>query len=108
MINIKRLHEVHNYYPNVPRRLGKTTYCFDSLLRALQTGYYKKLCYVTNTSQDLLSKFRDFKYYLYLNKIYFDEYDIYKLKVLGGSIIFTSQEDYEILNISDGIIEDLF
>ena len=48
MINIKKLHLVHKYYPNVPRRFGKTTYCYDSLLRASETGTYKNIAYITS------------------------------------------------------------
>jgi hypothetical protein len=60
---IKKLHVVHKYYPNVPRRFGKSTYCYDSLLRCAQTGAYKNLCYVTNTykaSEDSLNDFMEF------------------------------------------------
>lgn len=62
-INLKRLHEVHKYYPNVPRRMGKTMYCFDALLRAAQTGQHKELAYITNTekvARNQMTNFIDF------------------------------------------------
>ena len=108
MIDIKRLHKVHEVYPHVPRRLGKTTYCFDSLLRALQTGFYKKLCYITSGSDAATFNFKKFKNYLTSNDIVFDEYDTRKLKVLNSSVVFTVQGDWKITENSDGIIEDLF
>ncbi len=62
-IDIKRLHKVHNRYPHTFRGRGKSTYCFDSLLRCAQTGYYKNLCYLTNTykaSEYALNDFMEF------------------------------------------------
>jgi hypothetical protein len=65
MIDLKRLHKVHNNYPNTYRREGKSTYCFDSLLRCAQTGYYKSLCYVTNTYEASEYSLNDFMEFLY-------------------------------------------
>lgn len=65
MIDIKRLHEVHYSYPNTPRRMGKTTYAFDCLLRAAQTGAYKNLMYYTNTEKAAMLALRDFKDFLW-------------------------------------------
>lgn len=58
--DITKLHEIHQQYPNTPRRKGKTTYCFDSLLRASQTGYYKTLCYLTSNERATHQSFRQF------------------------------------------------
>ena len=60
MINIEKLNVVHKYYPNTPRRFGKTTYCYDSLLRASETGAYRELAYITNTIDYARSSFNDF------------------------------------------------
>lgn len=65
MTDIKRLHEVHYSYPNTPRRMGKTTYAFDCLLRAAQTGAYKNLYYYTNTEKAAMTTLRDFKSFLW-------------------------------------------
>lgn len=62
--DIKRLHHVHNNYPNNKKGAGKTTYCLDSLLRAAQTGYYKNLCYVTNTERATETAFKEFLIFL--------------------------------------------
>lgn len=63
-IDIKRLHKVHYNYPNTYRREGKSTYCYDSLLRCAQTGAYKHLCYVTNTYQAAEYSFNGFGEFL--------------------------------------------
>lgn len=65
MLDIKRLHEVHYSYPNTPRRVGKTTYTFDCLLRAAQTGAYKNLYYYTNTEKAAMMALREFKDFLW-------------------------------------------
>lgn len=64
MINIKRLHEVHYLYPNVPRRFGKTTYCYDRLLRTAQLGTVEEQFYITNTQRDAHTAFKDFMHFL--------------------------------------------
>lgn len=108
-INIKRLHEVHKLYPNVPKRLGKTTYCYDSLLRASQTGEYDKLLYITNTRKSALNSFEDFKMFLYMLKEKFYQYDQNKLELNGCKIIFSEKWDnYLSETQSDGVIEDLW
>lgn len=60
MINIEKLHQVHKMYPNTPRRFGKTTYCYDSLLRASETGAYRELAYITTTTDFARTSFNDF------------------------------------------------
>lgn len=108
-INIKRLHEVHKLYPNVPKRLGKTTYCYDSLLRASQTGEYDKLLYITNTRKRALTSFEDFKMFLYMLKEKFYQYDQNKLELNGCKIVFSEKWDnYLSETQSDGVIEDLW
>jgi len=109
MINIKRLHEVHKDYPFNTRKQGKTTYCFDSLLRLAQTGEYKKLLYITNTRKSALNSFEDFKMFLYMLKEKFYQYDRNKLELNGCKIVFSEKWDnYMSPTQSDGVIEDLW
>lgn len=63
-LDIKRLHQVHYQYPINYRRQGKTTYCYDSLLRASQTGEYKQICYATNTLRAAKYSLNDFMQFL--------------------------------------------
>lgn len=64
MIDLKRLHKVHDNFPNNTRKSGKTFYCFDQLLRTAQTGVIKKLLYVTNDERSLYNSLNDFLYFL--------------------------------------------
>lgn len=57
---MKRLHKVHFSYPKTPRRMGKTTYCYDALLRSAQTEKYKNLSYVTSNIDQSLNDFTEF------------------------------------------------
>ena len=107
MINIKRLHEVHKYYPNVPRRLGKTTYCYDSLLRASETGAYKDIAYMTSKTDFARNSFKDF--IKFLDSIG-EEYQIldFRTVVLNYSkITFLSMSENEFVRF-DGTIEDYY
>lgn len=105
-IDIKRLHKVHYSYPNTYRREGKSTYCYDSLLRCAQTGAYKHLCYVTNTIKASEYSLNDFMEFLD------GERENYKVDSKGivtlyeTEIIFTGK-----IGISekfDGYIEDYY
>jgi hypothetical protein len=107
MINIKKLHLVHKYYPNVPRRFGKTTYCYDSLLRASETEYYETICYLTNTASYARESFKDFT--VFLNAVG-ESYQILDLRtlVLGDSkITFLGKAENKFVSF-DGYIEDYF
>ncbi len=64
MLDIKRLHQVHYQYPNTARGIGKSVYCYDSLLRASQTGTYKQICYATNTLKAAKYSLNDFMQFL--------------------------------------------
>ena len=57
---MKRLHKVHYSYPNTSRRIGKTTYCYDMLLRSAQTEKYKNLSYVTSSIDQSFNDFTEF------------------------------------------------
>lgn len=93
MTDIKRLHEVHWKYPNVPRRMGKTRYCLDCLLRAIQTNQVRRVAYIgmymswsMNAMREFLNMLRDenedFQYFPKDNTIL----------VRGCSVKFTSMD----------------
>jgi hypothetical protein len=107
MINIKKLHLVHKYYPNVPRRFGKTTYCYDSLLRASETGTYKNIAYITSKTDFARDSFKDF--IKFLDSIG-EEYQIldFRTVVLNCSKITFLSEVENKFDIFDGYIEDYF
>ena len=108
-LDIKRLHEVHKHYPHNSRGVGKTTYCYDSLLRATQTLEYDKLLYITNTRKSAFESFEKFK--MFLNNLgeKFYQYDQNKLELNGCKIIFSEKWDsYLNPSQSDGVIEDLW
>ena len=107
MINIKKLHLVHKYYPNVPRRFGKTTYCYDSLLRASQTEQYKNLCYITNTSCYARESLRDFIEFLDKEGEKYDVISINSVIVNNTEIVFKSRKEQQYFRF-DGYIEDYF
>lgn len=109
MTDIKRLHKVHKNYPNNYRREGKTTYCFDSLLRCAQTGYYKHLCYVTSTERASQQASKDFREFLIDNEQWF-LMESKDLTVNGCKIIFSTfaREDGGRLCRYDGYILDSF
>lgn len=71
MINRFRLLQVDKSYPNVPRRLGKTTYVYDCLLRSAQTHYYDKLFYVTSTADYARESIKGFIDFLRENDVFF-------------------------------------
>lgn len=71
MTDIKRLHEVHYQYPNVPRRGGKTRYCLDRLLRTAQLGELKNICYISNKMDSSMDAFANFVKLLINEKITF-------------------------------------
>lgn len=108
-IDIKRLHKVHNNYPNNYRREGKTTYCFDSLLRCAQTGYYRHLCYVTSTEGASQQASKDFREFLIDNEQWF-LMESKDLHINGCKIIFSTfaREDGGRLCRYDGYILDSF
>lgn len=108
---IKRLHKVHKNYPNNYRREGKTTYCFDSLLRCAQTGFYKHLCYVTSTEMATQEAFKDFIYFLDQNKeLYTLNYDKKLLYLYAVRINFSTKarERDGMMCRYDGYILDYF
>ena len=109
MIDIKRLHEVHKVYPNTSRGMGKTTYCFDALLRAAQTGKYKNLAYTTNTmvaARNSMDKFREFLYELGENYM---TTSANVVTVNNCEISFIGLKDAERKGARvDGFIEDYF
>lgn len=108
-INIKRLHRVQKMYPNVPRGEGKTTFCFDMLLRSAQTGAYKELLYVTNIRAVAFDSFIDFQSFLELSGEKFYIADQNKLNLLGCRIIFSEGwEHYKSPVHKWGIIEDFY
>jgi len=107
MIDIEKLHKVHNTYPNTPRRMGKTTYCYDSLLRASETGAYKNLAYITSKTDFARNSFKDF--IKFLDSIG-EEYQIldFRTVVLHCSkITFLSEAENKFVRF-DGYIEDYF
>lgn len=109
MIDIKRLHKVHKMYPNVPSREGKTTFCFDMLLRSAKTGAYKELLYVTNTRRGAFISFDDFKFFLFLQKEKYYQTDQNKLNLNGCRIIFSEGwEHYKSPVHKWGIVEDFY
>lgn len=109
MIDIKRLHKVQKMYPNVPRGEGKTTFCFDMLLRSAQTGAYKELLYVTNTRRHAFTSFDDFKIFLFLQKEKYYQTDQNKLNLNGCRIIFSEVwEHYKSPVHKWGIVEDFY
>lgn len=67
-MDIKRLHQVHYSYPNNYRRQGKTTYCFDQLLRIAQLGDIKTQAFITN---NVIENIRKFVYFLQKEKVEF-------------------------------------
>lgn len=109
MINIERLHKVHKNYPNNYRREGKTIYCFDSLLRCAQTGYYKNLCYVTSTEKATQTASKDFREFLIENEQWF-LMESKELTVNGCNIDFSTfaRENEGRLCRYDGYILDSF
>lgn len=111
MVNIKRLHNVHKNYPNNYRREGKTTYCFDSLLRCSQTGFYKNLCYVTSTERATQETFKDFIVFLDENNELYDlKFEKKVIYLYGVRINFSteSREERGMLCKYGGYVIDSF
>jgi hypothetical protein len=108
-IDIKRLHKVQKMYPNVPKGEGKTTFCFDMLLRSAQTCAYKELLYVTNTRVSALNAFTDFQWFLRLSRETFYLTDKNKLNLYGCRIIFSEGwEHYKYPVHKWGVVEDFY
>lgn len=107
MINIERLHQVHKYYPNVPRRLGKTIYCYDSLLRASETGAYRELAYITTTIDFARESFNDFIEFLDKQGEYYQVLDFRTVVLHCSKITFLGESENKIARF-DGYIEDYF
>lgn len=107
MIEIKRLHEVHKLYPNIPRRLGKTTYCYDSLLRASQTDFYRELAYITTTSSYARESFTDFIKFLDKEEENYQVLDFRTVVVNHSKITFLGKSEHKFFHF-DGYIEDYF
>ena len=105
-IDIKRLHKVHYSYPNTYRREGKSTYCYDSLLRCAQTGYYKNLCYLTNTYKASESSLNDFMEFLD------NEKEEYKVDCKGLVTLYNTEINFLGRLVRkegfDGFIEDFY
>lgn len=107
MIDIKRLHQVHKDYPNTLRKQGKTTYCYDSLLRASQTDYYKELAYITTTSSYTRESFTDFIEFLDKQGENYQVLDFRTVVVNYSKIAFLGKSENKFVRF-DGIIEDYF
>lgn len=106
-VDIKRLHQVHKDYPNVSRRLGKTTYCYDSLLRASQTDAYKELAYLTTTASYARESFTDFIEFLDKQGENYQVLDFRTVVVNYSKITFLGKSEDKFFHF-DGIIEDYF
>lgn len=105
-MDLKRLHKVHYKYPNTERREGKSTYCFDCLLRASRTNYYKNLCYITNTHKASENSLNDFILFLEEKGVIFN-YTYQGIIYLNGvKITFMGREVRKIG--FDGYFEDYF
>ncbi len=107
MLNIKRLHKVHKNYPYNSRREGKTTYCYDSLLRASQTNTYKNLAYLTNTAYVARESFRGFIKFLNSEGENYKTLDFRTILLNSSKITFLGISEFKFVHF-DGIIEDYF
>jgi len=114
MTDLKRLHEVHYSYPNTPRRMDKTIYVFDCLLRAAQTGAYKNLVYYTNTEKAAMLALQSFKDFLWRQSEHYnclvtekDSLLLYESVItFAGEIKATSARNLKGRNVN--FIEDLW
>lgn len=112
MLDVKRLHEVHYKYPNVPRGEGKTTYCFDSLLRLTQTGEFKKIAYITNDIKTARTNRIDFLEFVWTNanndlKRVSDK--LFSVELHNCEVAFFGREEYHNKRRDfEAIIEDYF
>lgn len=109
MSDIKRLHEVHYSYPHTPRRMGKTTYAFDCLLRAAQTGAYKNLMYHTNTEKAAMTALKEFKDFLWKES---EPYNCLVTEkdslIIYGSVITFCAQKKDLKGKDVNFIEDLW
>jgi hypothetical protein len=108
MTDIKRLHEVHYQYPNVPRRGGKTTYCFDRLLRTAQLEELEHICYVSNTMQNSMNSKSMFIKYLEDNDIYIKRIVKNLITIYNCKITFESIETFKNKQYFDSVVYDLY
>lgn len=112
-VDIKRLHKVHKLYPNVPKGLGKTTYCYDSLLRIAQTGVFKKIAYITNNTKTARANRKDFLIFVFENA----EWDLkrvsdklFSVEICNCEVAFFGKEDFYrgVYKDVEAIVEDYF
>lgn len=69
-LDLKRLHQVHFNYPNNRPGEGKTTYCFDQILRLIQLGGdIKCILYETN-HRDILNHYQMRRFLEFLEEHY--------------------------------------
>lgn len=113
-LDLKRLHKVHFHYPNNHPGEGKTTYCFDQILRLIQLGEgIEQIVYLTTTrkaaemQRDSFLKFFN-QHYSDLgigtkNCIYF-----VREKVNVFFLSIDTIEDFKVGRRIDVIIEDIF
>lgn len=112
-VDIKRLHQVHKDFPNTLKRQGKTTYCYDSLLRIAQTGVFKKIAYITNDTKTARNNRKDFLTFVFENaewglKRVSDK--LFSVEVCNCEVAFFGKEDFYrgVYKDVEAIVEDYF
>jgi hypothetical protein len=113
MIDIKRLHQVHKDYPFNSWRQGKTTYCFDSLLRLAQTGAFKKIAYITNNTKTARCNRNEFLIFVLQNadldlKRVSDK--LFSVEICNCEVEFFGREDFfrGVYKDVEAIVEDYY